>query len=79
MEIRGDYLYAIENLDGKFYLTRFDKNLKSLTRSKEEINPDSNISFYGTKIYVSGKNENGQVEFKIFNKEDLSFVKKTQS
>jgi hypothetical protein len=79
IEIRGDFLYAIENLDGKFYLTRFDGNLKSLTRSKEEVNPDSIITFYDNKIYVSTKKENGQVEFKVFKKEDLSFIKKTQA
>lgn len=79
IEIRGDFLYAIENLDGKFYLTRFDQNLKSLTRSKEEVNPDSIITFYDNKIYVSSKKENGQIEFKVFKKEDLSFVKKTQA
>lgn len=79
IEIRGDFLYAIENLDGKFYLTRFDLNLKSLTRSKEEVNPDSVITFYDNKIYVSGKKENGQIEFKVFKKEDLSFIKKTQA
>ncbi len=79
IEIRGDFLYAIENLDGKFYLTRFDQNLKSLTRSKEEVNPDSIITFYDNKIYVSSKKENGQVEFKVFKKEDLSFIKKTQA
>jgi hypothetical protein len=79
IEIRGDFLYAIENLDGKFYLTRFDQNLKSLTRSKEEVNPDSIITFYDNKIYVSSKKENGQIEFKVFKKEDLSFIKKTQA
>ncbi len=79
IEIRGDFLYAIENLDGKFYLTRFDLNLKSLTRSKEEVNPDSIITFFDNKVYVSGKKENGQIEFKVFKKEDLSFVKKTQA
>jgi len=79
IEIRGDFLYAIENLDGKFYLTRFDLNLKSIARSKEEVLPDSIISFYDKKIYVSGKKENGQVEFKVFKKEDLSLIKKTQA
>ena len=79
IEIRGDFLYAIENLDGKFYLTRFDLSLKSLTRSKEEVNPDSIITFYDNKIYVSSKKENGQIEFKVFNKSDLSFMKKTQT
>ena len=79
IEIRGDFLYAIENLNGKFYLTRFDLNLKSLTRSKEEVNPDSIITFFDNKIYVSGKKENGQMEFKVFKKEDLSFIKKTQT
>ncbi|MCB1178365.1 MAG: hypothetical protein KDK36_12340, partial [Leptospiraceae bacterium] len=79
MKIMGDFLYGIEILDGKYYLTRFDKNLKSLNRSEVEINPDVTISFYGTKIYVSGKNKNGQMEFFIFDKKDLSFIKKTQA
>jgi myosin heavy subunit len=79
LEIMDDHLYAIEFDDGKYYLSRFDKNLKRVLRSSEEITSDATITFYGKKVYLSGKNENGVMEFKIFNKEDLKLIKKAKT
>jgi len=79
LEINDNFLYAVEVENGKHYLAKFDKNLKRLNRTDQEIIPDGTITFYGKKIYISGKNESGKVEFKIFNRDDLKFIKKAQA
>jgi hypothetical protein len=79
IEIIGDELYAFEFEKGSYYISKFDKGLRRLIRSDREINPDSNLTFYGKKIYVTGKAETGNaVDIRIFNKEDLKFIGKIQ-
>jgi hypothetical protein len=79
IEIIGDELYAFEFEKGAYYISKFDKGLRRLIRSDKDINPDSNLTFYGKKIYVTGKAENGNaVDIRIFNKDDLKFITKIQ-
>ena len=79
IEIIGDDLYAFEFEKGSYYISKFDKGLRRLIRSDRDINPDSNLTFYGKKIYVTGKAETGNaVDIRIFNKEDLKFIGKIQ-
>lgn len=79
IEIIGDELYAFEFEKGAYYISKFDKGLRRLIRSDRDINPDSNLTFYGKKIYVTGKAETGNaVDIRIFNKEDLKFIGKIQ-
>jgi hypothetical protein len=77
IEIIGEELYAFEFEKGSYYISKFDKGLRRLIRSDREINPDSNLTFYGKKIYVTGKAETGNaVDIRIFNKDDLKFIGK---
>jgi hypothetical protein len=78
MEISENNLYAIESDNGKYYLSRFDMNLKRILRTDVDVSADSVITIYGSKIYTNGRNEAGKVEIKVFNKADLKFLKKTQ-
>ena len=77
LEINGDDLYAFEFEKGAYYLSKYDKSLRKVVRSEKEINPDSVITFYAKKIYVTGKAENGNgLDIKVFNKDNLKFITK---
>lgn len=77
--VKSGSAYAIEEENEKFYLSRFDENLKRLFKSSTEINPNSKITFYGNKIYISSKEESGkQMDIIVLNKDDLSMLKKIQ-
>ncbi|NBU99099.1 MAG: hypothetical protein EBS19_12970, partial [Spirochaetia bacterium] len=79
LEVFDNFIYAIEFENGKYYLSRFDANLKRMTRSDQEILPDSTITVFGKKIYINARVEGGFVEIRVFNKDDLKFIKKTQT
>lgn len=77
MILKGEEIYAFEERNGKYFLSRFDKGLKKTAGTEEEISPNSNVTFYGEKIYVTGKEEgSGKTEITVFNKADLKLVKK---
>ncbi len=77
IEINNEELYAFEYEKGAYFLSKFDKNLRRIKKSDKEINPDSVITFYSKKIYVTGKQENGNgLDIKVFNKDDLKFITK---
>ncbi|PJZ54528.1 P83/100 family protein [Leptospira adleri] len=77
MIVKGDEIYAFEEVQEKYYLSRFGKDLKKQAKSSEEISPNSNVTFYGEKIYVTGKEEgSGSVQITVFNKADLKLIKK---
>ena len=79
LEVFDNFIYAIEFENGKYYLSRFDGNLKRMTRSDQEILPDSTITIFGKKVYINARVEGGFVEIRVFNKDDLKFIKKTQT
>ncbi|MDI7234824.1 P83/100 family protein [Leptospira santarosai] len=77
MIVKGDEIYAFEEVQEKYYLSRFSKDLKKQAKSSEEISPNSNVTFYGEKIYVTGKEESsGSIQITVFNKADLKLIKK---
>ncbi|TGL63265.1 P83/100 family protein [Leptospira sarikeiensis] len=77
MIIKGDEVYAFEERNGKYFFSRYDKTLKKTAGSEEEISPNSNVTFFGEKIYVTGKEEgSGKTEIAVFNKADLKLIKK---
>jgi hypothetical protein len=79
IEINGEDLYAFEFDKGSYFLSKFDKSLRRVLKSDKEVFPDSNITFYGKKIYVTGKSESGNsVDIRVFNKENLKFITKIQ-
>ncbi|MBN2403682.1 MAG: hypothetical protein JXN64_14995 [Spirochaetes bacterium] len=53
IEIRDGFIYVIVNDKGKFYLGRFDSNLKLVAKSNEQISEDTFISFFEDKIYIN--------------------------
>jgi hypothetical protein len=79
LEVLDNFIYAIEFENGKYFLSRFDSTLKRMTKSDQEILPDSTITIFGKKVYVNARVEGGLVEIRIFNKDDLKFLKKTQT
>ncbi len=70
IEIRDGFIYVIANDKGKYYLGRFDSNLKLVAKSKEEINEDTFVSFYENYIYINRLDKT----IMVLNKDDLSFV-----
>jgi hypothetical protein len=70
IEIRDNFIYVIVNDKGKYYLGRFDSNLKLVARSKEEISEDTFISFFGDKIYINRLDKT----IIALNKNDLSLM-----
>lgn len=79
LEVFDNQIYAIEMDGGKYYLSRFDQDLKRITKSDTEILPDSTITVFGKKIYITSRVEAGIMEIRVFNKDDLKFIKKTQT
>ncbi len=76
--VKGEELYAFEEENGKVYFSKFDKELKRVLRSDTEVSPNSNVTFYGQKIYITGKEDSSNTDIKIFKKDDLKFLKKIQ-
>jgi hypothetical protein len=70
IEIRDGFIYAIINDKGKFYLGRFDSNLKLAAKSGEEINEDTFISFFDKNIYINRLDKT----IIALNKDDLSLI-----
>ncbi len=70
-------IYAFEQKDGKVYLARFDGDLKLEARSDKAISPNSDITFFEQKIYLTGKAETGSkaTTIMVFNREDLKHTK----
>ncbi|MCX8124699.1 MAG: hypothetical protein N3F66_11155 [Spirochaetes bacterium] len=51
--IKDSFIYAIVIENGKFYLGRFDTNLIMVSKSSEEINENTFISFWDNFIYIN--------------------------
>ncbi|MEJ5362937.1 MAG: P83/100 family protein [Spirochaetota bacterium] len=51
--IKDGFIYAIVIENGKFYLGRFDTNLKMVAKSSEEVNENTFISFWNNYIYIN--------------------------
>ena len=53
IEIREGYIYAIMIEQGRYYLGKYDKNLKLVARSNEWINENTFITFFDDLIYIN--------------------------
>jgi len=51
--IKDGFIYAIVIENGKFYLGRFDTNLKMVSKSSEEVNENTFISFWDNFVYIN--------------------------
>jgi hypothetical protein len=70
VEIREGFIYVIINERGKYYLGRFDTNLRLSAKSSEEISEDTFVSFYDDFIYINRKDK----AIIVLNKNDLSLL-----
>ncbi len=73
---RDNAIFVYEIFDNQYYLSRFGLDLKLQVRSQVAVNPDSDITFYNEKIYVTGKADSaGQTTIQVFNRDDLKSIK----
>lgn len=74
---KGSALFVIERIKGKYYLSRFNKNLKRVTVSSINISKDSHITFYKNKIYVTGAlgKDSNKMNIYVLNRADLKLLK----
>ena len=73
---RDDKIYVVEKFKDKYHVARFKTDLTFEARSAEAIEENSEITFFGDKLYVTGKPKEGdKTTIKVFKKEDLSLIK----
>jgi hypothetical protein len=53
VEVKDDLIYAILNKDEIYYLAKFDTSMNAVAVSKDKVDPDTFISFFGDLIYVN--------------------------
>ena len=76
MIYRDDKLYIVEIFKDRHYLSRFNKDMTLEVRSSEPVGPDSDVTFYQDKIYLTGKAQSGQATtIQVFNRADLKLMK----
>lgn len=75
---KDNLIYAIEELDGKHYLSRFNDKLELQDRSSSDINPHSEITFFKDKIYLTGSGTDSNIPIQIYNRKDLKLIKVIQ-
>jgi len=75
---KDNLIYAIEELDGKYYLSRFNDKLELQDRSSSNINPHSEITFFKDKIYLTGSGIDSNIPIQIYNRKDLKLIKVIQ-
>jgi hypothetical protein len=69
-------VYAFEIHRNLYYLSRFKKDMTLDARSSIAVNPDSDITFFNEKIYVTGKKNNGEMTtIQVLSRKDLSALK----
>jgi hypothetical protein len=68
VETREELTYAVVERSGAYYLGVFSPEMKLVASSKDQVDPDSFISFYNELVYINGKNKN----ILVLNRADLS-------
>jgi hypothetical protein len=71
IEVRDEVTYAVVDKGGAYFLGAFDAEMKLKAVSKEQVDPDSFISFFNDLVYINGKNKN----ILVLNKSDLAVKK----
>lgn len=73
---REDKIYVIEKVKDKYHVARFKSDLTFEKRTEEPVEENSELTFFGDKVYVTGKPKEGdKTTIKVFKKEDLSLLK----
>jgi hypothetical protein len=68
VETRDDFTYVVVDKGSSYYLGKFSSDMKLVSLSKDEVDPDSFISFFNDLVYINGKDKN----ILVLNKTDLS-------
>jgi len=68
VETRDDFTYVIVDKGNAYYLGKFTSDMKLAALSKEQVDPDSFISFFNDLVYINGKAKN----ILVLNKADLT-------
>jgi glucan-binding YG repeat protein len=68
VETRDEFTYVVVDKGSAYYLGKFSAEMKLVAISKDEVDPDSFISFFNDLVYINGKNKN----ILVLNKADLS-------
>jgi hypothetical protein len=68
VETREDFTYAVVEKGPSYFLGKFSADMKLAAISKDEVDPDSFISFYNDLVYINDKNKN----ILVLNKADLT-------
>ncbi len=71
VETRDNFTYVVVQRDNSYYLGKFSSDMKLAAISKEEVDPDSFISFFNDLVYINGKDKN----ILVLNKADLTTKK----
>ncbi len=76
MMYKDGKVFAFEKKEGNYFLARFAGDLNREAQSSEPIAPDSDITFFKEKIYVTGTATSGNnTTIRIFNRSDLKHLK----
>jgi hypothetical protein len=68
VETREELTYAVVERGGSYYLGAFSPEMKLLASSRDQVDPDSFVSFYNDLVYINDKNKN----ILVLNRADLS-------
>jgi len=68
VETRDDLTYVVVEKGNAYYLGKFSADMKLMSLSKDQVDPDSFISFFNDLVYINGKDKN----ILVLNKADLS-------
>ena len=77
MILRGDKIYAFELYEDQYHLTRFNADLTLDKRSESAVSPDSDVTFFKDKIYLTGKpsSEGASTTIRVINEKDMKLLK----
>ncbi|URA09589.1 P83/100 family protein [Thermospira aquatica] len=67
VEVRGESIYVIIPEKDKYYLSRFDLLFKKQAQTKEPVDPNTFISFFGDEVFVNSTTK----EVLVLDKESL--------
>jgi hypothetical protein len=68
VETREDFTYVVVEKGQSYFLGKFSADMKLTAMSKDEVDPDSFISFYNDLVYINDKNK----DILVLNKADLT-------
>jgi hypothetical protein len=68
VETRDNFSYVVVQKNNAYFLGKFGADMKLASLSKEEVDPDSFISFFNDLVYINSKDKN----ILVLNKADLT-------